>query len=222
MPRRRMMAQVSSQLDQDAAGELFLEILDGRGNRSREPLEPEPKVIGRSDDARIRLNCETVSRRHAEVFVDETGRCQLRDLGSNNGTRVNGHRVREVALRPGDRVEIGSYELRLVSPEMGTSVFDSRGATMIAPLPVDDSTDSRISTLVDVPSPKIDTTHLSILNRFAERIREVEDAQERLDMLCELMARREFHGKAAVVVRLSKTDIEAAPEPICEVRQPQG
>ncbi|MCP3904822.1 MAG: serine/threonine-protein phosphatase [Planctomycetes bacterium] len=41
-------------------------------------------------------------------------------------------------------------------------------------------------------------------------------------MLCELMARREFHGKAAVVVRLSKTDIEAAPEPICEVRQPQG
>jgi len=197
---------------------MALEILDARGRRTREELEMRPMVIGRSEDARIRLNCETVSRRHAEISVDDAGRCHLRDLGSNNGTRVNGHRVQEVALRPGDRVEIGSYEMRLVAPDAGGTDFMRDMQTMMSPLPVDDSTDSRISTLVDVPAPKIDTTHLSILNRFAERIREVEDGQERLDMLCELMARREFHGRAAVVVRLSKTDIEAQPEPLCEVR----
>jgi serine phosphatase RsbU (regulator of sigma subunit) len=215
------MAQISSHVDQDTKDEpsLALEILDARGRRTREDLEPRPMVIGRSEDATIRLNCETVSRRHAEISVDDGGRCRLKDLNSNNGTRVNGHRVKDVDLHPGDRVEIGSYELRLVAPEATGTSYVRDMATMIAPLPVDDSTDSRISTLVDVPSPKIDTTHLSILNRFAERIREVEDGHERLDMLCELMVRREFHAKAAVVVRLSKADVGAAPEPLCEVRQ---
>ena len=41
----------------------------------------------------------------------------LIDLGSTNGTRVNGHRVREVVLGAGDRIDVGQSTLRVVQPE---------------------------------------------------------------------------------------------------------
>ena len=55
---------------------------------------------------------DTVSRRHAELRVEED--CWvLRDLGSSNGTWVNGRRVIEAEVRPGDVVQLGASALRL-------------------------------------------------------------------------------------------------------------
>ncbi len=55
---------------------------------------------------------DTVSRRHAELRVEED--CWvLRDLGSSNGTWVNGRRVIESEVRPGDVVQLGASALRL-------------------------------------------------------------------------------------------------------------
>ena len=55
----------------------------------------------------------SVSRRHAELRRDAT-RWLLRDLGSRNGTRVNGLRVlEETEVRPGDRVSFGDARYRL-------------------------------------------------------------------------------------------------------------
>jgi pSer/pThr/pTyr-binding forkhead associated (FHA) protein len=56
------------------------------------------------------------SRRHARLEV-RGGVFVLTDLGSTNGTRVNGHRVREVVLGVGDRIELGQTVLRVVTPE---------------------------------------------------------------------------------------------------------
>jgi FHA domain/Domain of unknown function (DUF1707) len=75
---------------------------------------PERKVIlGRSRDCDCVLAEPSVSRRHAELRREE-GRWLLRDLGSRNGTRVNGVRLLDEAeVCPGDRVSFGDARFRL-------------------------------------------------------------------------------------------------------------
>jgi hypothetical protein len=71
-------------------------------------------VIGREQtSAELVLNDPTVSRRHAQVEVSRE-KVTIRDLGSSNGTFVNGHKVEsDVELRLGDTVQIGAVRFRL-------------------------------------------------------------------------------------------------------------
>lgn len=72
-------------------------------------------VIGRARDVAVRLADTTVSPRHAEVTVsDEDGRVRVRDLGSRNGTLVNGLLVSEAELSDGSRIEVGNTTLVVV------------------------------------------------------------------------------------------------------------
>ena len=74
-------------------------------------------VIGRGEECELRLIDEKVSRRHAE-FTLSGGTVRLRDLGSINGTLVNGQRVTEAELNDRDRIRIGASEMVfLVRPE---------------------------------------------------------------------------------------------------------
>lgn len=70
-------------------------------------LRGTPVVLGRSRTCDLRLPSGDASRRHAEI-VPVTGGYLVRDLGSTNGTFVNGERVEQQQLRPGDRIRIGS------------------------------------------------------------------------------------------------------------------
>jgi hypothetical protein len=65
-------------------------------------------TIGRTQDCDLRISDMSVSRRHAQLARAEDG-WLLSDIGSHNGTRINGWLVREpVPLRPGDTVQFGS------------------------------------------------------------------------------------------------------------------
>ncbi|MCX4723014.1 FHA domain-containing protein [Streptomyces sp. NPDC090052] len=76
---------------------------------------PYPLRIGRDPVNGLRLNHETVSRLHAELGA-QAGVWVLRDLGSANGTTVNGHRVTgAVVVRDGDMVGFGRIHFRLAS-----------------------------------------------------------------------------------------------------------
>ena len=69
-------------------------------------------VLGRAPGCQLVFADDTVSRRHAELrFAD--GRWMLRDLGSVNGTWVNGRRIMEAEVAPGDDVQLGGCALRL-------------------------------------------------------------------------------------------------------------
>src|SRR6185369_15386191 len=72
---------------------------------------------GRTRDATIPLESNTISRRHAEMVKDPFGRWWIRDLGSRNGTHVNGNRNTESIIKPGDLIQLGDYSLTLASPE---------------------------------------------------------------------------------------------------------
>jgi pSer/pThr/pTyr-binding forkhead associated (FHA) protein len=74
-------------------------------------LPPGQYGVGREADNAICLSQEsTVSRHHAKIVVSDGGTL-LEDMGSTNGTTVNGNRLRgETSLRPGDRIQFGCVE----------------------------------------------------------------------------------------------------------------
>jgi len=78
-------------------------------------LQPGRNTVGRSPDCTVCLNFDnTVSRNHAEIVVSPGG-TTVQDLGSSNGTRVNGHDVQGVVpLNAGDQVEFGSASFRVM------------------------------------------------------------------------------------------------------------
>lgn len=78
-------------------------------SRHAEWLLPEgSNLVGRDRDCAVRLNSATLSRRHARIVVT-SGEAAVEDLGSKNGTRVNGRRVTQpVALEENDRIQFGS------------------------------------------------------------------------------------------------------------------
>src|SRR5438477_12036787 len=69
-------------------------------------------LVGRKEDCDLRLDHKSVSKMHC-VIVKTDGLLLLRDLGSTNGTRVNGQRVRRAALLPNDQLTIAVFRFRV-------------------------------------------------------------------------------------------------------------
>ena len=100
-----------------------------------------PLLVGRAPTCDIPIIDPTISRRHAELRCGDDG-VEVRDLGSSNGTFVNGARVSTQALSAGDRVTFGHVEFTLEAVEPAPRIaapFDARtppGATVVRRRPV--------------------------------------------------------------------------------------
>lgn len=79
------------------------------GQRREFALRGAKTILGRRRDCGLRIGTPDVSRQHCEVLV-EPGNIRVKDLGSSNGTFVNGARVPEAALHAGDRLTVGPVE----------------------------------------------------------------------------------------------------------------
>ena len=91
-----------------------LKILGGKHQGKMIPLNTKKFLVGREQDCHLRPNSDLVSRHHCVFSIDDYA-IRLRDLGSTNGTRVNGTNLRgEVILKSGDRVSIGKLDLEVV------------------------------------------------------------------------------------------------------------
>jgi pSer/pThr/pTyr-binding forkhead associated (FHA) protein len=88
--------------------------MNGRLEGVVHPLRPGKTLIGRVADCDLVLNDAGTSRRQAELDCDQKGRLVLRDLGTTNGTWVNGRRVQVRELTDGDRVQFGSQTVYTV------------------------------------------------------------------------------------------------------------
>src|SRR5579862_8753244 len=69
-------------------------------------------VVGRKEECDLRLDHKSVSKMHC-IIVKTDGLLLLRDLGSTNGTRVNGQRIRRAALLPNDQLSFASFKFRV-------------------------------------------------------------------------------------------------------------
>src|SRR5262245_33509296 len=76
------------------------------------PLGRDPLMVGRHPDCDVRLPSIRVSRRHC-CMTEVDGEVSVRDLGSTNGTLINGRRVESGRLRRGDLLSIADLSYRL-------------------------------------------------------------------------------------------------------------
>ena len=71
------------------------------------------KTMGRAARADFIVDAALVSRLHCRFTLDEGDRLDVHDLGSTNGTYVNGRKVEKAPLVPGDRVKVGRVEFQV-------------------------------------------------------------------------------------------------------------
>ena len=88
--------------------------------RPPEMRDGESRVLGRNQSCDYSIADPTVSGRHAALSRCGDG-WRIRDLGSRNGTRVNGWLVTEQALRPGDTIALGATVFVFRPPQAGGS-----------------------------------------------------------------------------------------------------
>jgi pSer/pThr/pTyr-binding forkhead associated (FHA) protein len=75
------------------------------------PLDTAARILGRAGDSDVLLDDVTVSPHHAQIRRTEDGGLEVRDLGSVNGTYVNGRRTDCCTLADGDELRIGAFRL---------------------------------------------------------------------------------------------------------------
>jgi pSer/pThr/pTyr-binding forkhead associated (FHA) protein len=76
-------------------------------------LAKDLTLLGRDEDCDIRLEPKSISKLHC-VIAKTDGLLLIRDLGSTNGTRVNGQRVRRAALLPNDTLSVANLKYRVM------------------------------------------------------------------------------------------------------------
>jgi len=102
--------------------DVWLVVQEGPGTGAQHPVEGAV-TIGRDENADLQLRDKAVSRRHAALRVEgETA--VIEDLGSRNGTFVNGERVDDARrLREGDALQLGATVLEVRSSRGETAPF---------------------------------------------------------------------------------------------------
>jgi len=121
-----------------------LVVRQGRNAGQEHPIPAEASliVLGRQSACDVQVFDEKASRNHAEISV-RAGRLVLRDLGSSNGTRLNGRRIDSAEeLEPGDTIQIGEAVYELVAEGAGVVGMETPAA-----LPAADEVES------DIPPP---------------------------------------------------------------------
>ena len=113
------------------------QILIGVGNAQRIEIRPgRPVVVGRAPDCDAVIADVTVSRRHAELRATDRG-LAVRDLGSSNGTTVNGARITVGEVAAGDAIQFGKVTFRLEVPTPAAPEPDANPeGTLVRPLTV--------------------------------------------------------------------------------------
>lgn len=93
-------------------------VVQGKPHGHRLRFAPGEFVVGRGPECHVRPNSELVSRQHCILKVNADGSLAVRDLGSTNGTLVNGRRlIDERSLIIGDTLQIGPVILQVVSED---------------------------------------------------------------------------------------------------------
>jgi hypothetical protein len=118
------------------------------------PLEGDQLIIGRDSSNSVAINDAEISRKHSRLSF-QGGKYVLEDLGSTNGTFVNGQRLTgPVVLKPGDVVSLGEQIVLMydaINTDPGATIASPRQAVRAAPPPLQ-------SVTPPIPAPAYSTT----------------------------------------------------------------
>jgi DNA-binding NtrC family response regulator/pSer/pThr/pTyr-binding forkhead associated (FHA) protein len=169
-------------------------------------------LLGRDPRSRIPFNDERVSRHHAYIEVNE-GRAVIRDLGSKNGTFVNGRELRQpYDLRPDDQIRLGQTLLTVINLDLenmgvfDTAEFDKNGEPMRPNTP-------------PAPETQINRLVLRQATELASRLAALSRTRHPLGAMVSAI-RREFRADAAGIFprdqwrtpHYTEGEIELSPE----------
>lgn len=195
-------------------------VYDRAHELARVPWQGERLVIGRRSDADIRVNEPTMSGLHAEIVPTDSG-LRVRDLNSLNGTQLNGLRISDSAIGPGDQIQIGRARIVLsrkgqtpsrplepsraqspvkAQPGSADSVFpDAWGAAGSQTVKI------RLDHLRDAGSEVIEEDRRILLFRdLFESLKEADDADDVLSKTREVL--REAFLRSRVFILTRQTD----------------
>ena len=128
-----------------------LKVVGGKQDGKLIPLNTKKFLIGREQDCHLRPASESVSRHHCAITIDEFT-VRVRDLGSSNGTSINGKRILGVhEANPGDALQVGNLDFEIVfskagapvavgEPEKGGTSFSLDAFNLEAAEPLSDTT----------------------------------------------------------------------------------
>lgn len=196
-------------------------LVSADGQLSFELRAGMPLVLGRALSSDLPVLDPTVSRRHAELTVEPTS-ISLKDLGSSNGTFVNGARVTSATARTGDKIVFGKilFELHDLSPMLiddGTAETKRRaaraGTTVIRQVPVPDADltleralrASGVQQAVDettvvLPQHERDRLKLTLLLEVSKALTRVTDVGALLDKMLQFTFRLVEVDQASILL----------------------
>lgn len=142
------------------AGQRFaLRFISGKYQGGEFPLYPDREIlVGRSSDLDMVLVEDMVSRKHAKISISGD-QIFIQDLGSTNGSFVNGEKIRRARLKEGDRILIGTSIIKVVSVDSeGTAENADEAKRRMAQVSADRRTSqarTMTGTIDEVPLPDL-------------------------------------------------------------------
>lgn len=161
----------------------------------RQPLQATPVSIGRASDCGIPIKDRYLSRKHAELIAVGTG-WMLKDLGSANGTYLNGERVeRDLPLRAGDRIRLGDTEIVFEAVEQNTDRM-----VAISSKPVSATIAIPLHEIESQPTSSGDVARLMTLNLLARELIEDRPMKELFGFILDRVMKHLRPSRAALVL----------------------
>lgn len=142
--------------------QVALVMVKADGSSKEVPLDRESTLIGRDEHAKLRIPVAQVSRKHCEL-INRAGKLSITDLGSANGTFVNGRKTRAADLQPGDLLTIGPFVF-VVRINGEPTKIDAKDCFAAGTVSLEDDDDddmplpSKAPTAISKPAPAKPTT----------------------------------------------------------------
>ncbi|MBK5259127.1 MAG: SpoIIE family protein phosphatase, partial [Thermoanaerobaculia bacterium] len=161
----------------------------------KQPLQGVNVSIGRASECSIPIKDRYLSRKHAEIIASGAT-WLLKDLGSANGTYLNGTRVeRDMPLKPGDRIRLGDTEIIFETPESNTDRFLAVADTAERP-----SIAIPIGEIERAGSDSQDVIRLRTLNRLARELIEDRSMDELFGFIVDRVMEHLNPSRAAIAL----------------------
>jgi adenylate cyclase len=166
-------------------------LLSADGQQKVDVRDGAPMLVGRAPTCDVPVFDPTISRRHAELSL-VAGGVEIVDLGSSNGTFVNGDRVTKATARGGDVVTFGKvvFKLQDSAPPRAMPHMPPAGATIVRQLPIKASTSFGMQAIdpASPPSAEIAQQVVAAVEKNRQKLRTLLDVSQQLGKLTHLDA----------------------------------